>query len=71
MHNLLINLISLLLGAERNDMMAKLWAQEILGAETIEKAKELWGRCPRLLKAKVKALLEASDAELAAEIIGE
>ena len=35
-------------------MMAMLWAQEIMSAETVEEAKALYERCPRLLKAKVK-----------------
>ena len=30
-------------------MMAKLWAQEIMFAETMEEAKALYERCPRLL----------------------
>lgn len=44
-------------------MMAKLWAQEIMFAETVEEAKALYGRCPRLLKEKVKALLIKSGFE--------
>ena len=37
-------------------MMAMLWAQEIMSAETVEEAKALYARCPRLLKEKVKAI---------------
>ena len=44
-------------------MMAMLWAQEIMSAETVEAAKVLYERCPRLLKEKVKALLIKSDFE--------
>lgn len=44
-------------------MMAKLWAQEIMFAETMEEAKALYGRCPRLLKEKVKAILIKSGFE--------
>nr|DAE87963.1 MAG TPA: hypothetical protein [Caudoviricetes sp.] len=44
-------------------MMAKLWAQEIMSAETLEEAKALYERCPRLLKEKVKALLIKSGFE--------
>nr|DAU37479.1 MAG TPA: hypothetical protein [Caudoviricetes sp.] len=44
-------------------MMAMLWAQEIMSAETVEEAKALYGRCPRLLKEKVKALLIKSGFE--------
>lgn len=43
--------------------MAKLWAQEIMFAETMEEAKALYKRCPRLLKEKVKALLIKSGFE--------
>ena len=41
-------------------MMAMLWAQEIMSAETMEEAKALYKRCPRLLKEKVKAILVKS-----------
>ena len=41
-------------------MMAMLWAQEIMSAETMEDAKALYKRCPRLLKEKVKAILVKS-----------
>lgn len=49
-------------------MMAILWAQEIMSAETVEEAKALYERCPRLLKAKVKDILVKSGFE---EIVGE
>ena len=44
-------------------MMAMLWAQEIMSAETMEDAKALYERCPRLLKEKVKAILVKSGFE--------
>ena len=44
-------------------MMAMLWAQEIMSAETVEDAKALYERCPRLLKEKVKAILIKSGFE--------
>lgn len=44
-------------------MMAMLWAQEIMSAETEEEAKALYARCPRLLKEKVKAILVKSGFE--------
>ena len=44
-------------------MMAMLWAQEIMSAETTEEAKALYERCPRLLKEKVKVILVKSDFE--------
>ena len=43
--------------------VAKLWAQEIMFAETMEDAKALYERCPRLLKEKVKAILIKSGFE--------
>lgn len=44
-------------------MMAMLWAQEIMSAETMEEAKALYARCPRLLKSKVKDILVKSGFE--------
>lgn len=44
-------------------MMAMLWAQEIMSAETKEEAKALYARCPRLLKEKVAAILHKSGFE--------
>lgn len=44
-------------------MMAMLWVQEIMSQETTEEAKELYARCPRLLKEKVKAILINSGFE--------
>lgn len=44
-------------------MMAMLWAQEIMSAETMEEAKALYERCPRLLKEKVKDILVKSGFE--------
>lgn len=44
-------------------MMAMLWAQEIMSAETAEEAKALYERCPRLLKEKVKDILVKSGFE--------
>ncbi len=44
-------------------MMAKLWAIEIMTQETMEGAKEVYGRAPRLLKEKVKTILIESGME--------
>lgn len=44
-------------------MMAMLWAQEIMTAETTEEAKALYKRCPRLLKDKVKDILVKAGFE--------
>lgn len=44
-------------------MMAMLWAQEIMTAETVEEAKDLYKRCPRLLKDKVRDILVKTGFE--------
>ena len=44
-------------------MMAMLWAQEIMLAETTEEAKSLYKRCPRLLKDKVRDILVKAGFE--------
>ena len=44
-------------------MMAKLLAIEIMTQETMEAAKEVYGRVPRLLKEKVKTILIESGME--------
>ena len=63
MRKLLINLFLLCTGKDGIAMMAMLWAQEIMSAETMEEAKALYERCPRLLKEKVKAILVKSGFE--------
>lgn len=58
----------ILFGKEGETMMAMLWAQKIMYAETKEEAKEIYKRVPRLLKAKVDAILvESGEEELIAE----
>lgn len=49
-------------------MMALLWAQQIMKQETLEDAKEMYARVPRLLKEKVKQILIDSGME---EIVAE
>lgn len=44
-------------------MMAMLWAQEIMTSETVEEAKALYKRCPRLLKDKVRDILVKAGFE--------
>ncbi len=44
-------------------MMAMLWAQRIMSAETLEEAHALYRRVPRLLKAKVDQILRESGME--------
>ena len=45
------------------EMMAKLWAQQIMKQETIEEAKAMYEKVPRLLKGKVKQILVDSGME--------
>ena len=44
-------------------MMAMLWAQRIMSAPTMEEARALYVRVPRLLKAKVDEILRESGME--------
>ena len=44
-------------------MIAKLWVQEIMDKESLEEAKALYARVPRLLKDKVKQMLIDSGME--------
>ena len=68
MRNLLTNLMILFLGKDGKEMMAMLWAQQIMMKETVEEAKEMYARVPRLLKAKVKQILiDSGMEELTAE----
>lgn len=63
MHNLLINLFLLFTGKDGIRMIAMLWAQEIMNQETVEDAKKMYARVPRLLKEKVKDILIQSGME--------
>ena len=49
-------------------MMAMLWATQIMKQETLEEAKAMYVRVPRLLKEKVKKILIDSGME---EIVAE
>ena len=57
MRKVIINLILKFLGKDGIQMMAKLWAIEIMEQETLEEAKAVYARVPRLLKDKVKEIL--------------
>ncbi len=63
MRKLLTNLILLLMRKDGFEMMAKLWAIEVMSQETVEDAKAVYNRVPRLLKEKVKAILIDSGME--------
>lgn len=44
-------------------MMAMLWAQQIMLKETVEEAKAMYTKVPRLLKEQVKQILIDSGME--------
>lgn len=44
-------------------MMAMLWAQQIMLKETVEEAKAMYAKVPRLLKEQVKQILIDSGME--------
>lgn len=56
-------LYKILFGKEGDTMMAMLWAQKIIYADTKEEAIALYKRVPRLLKEKVEAILIESGCE--------
>lgn len=59
---LLTNILTFIIGKEGKEMMAMLWAQQIM------MGKKMYGQVPRLLKEKVKEILEDSGmAELVKE----
>lgn len=58
----------ILFGKEGDTMMAMLWAQKIMSADTVEEARKVYARVPRLLRDQVKEILiESGMEELAAE----
>ena len=60
--------LRILFGKESETMMAMLWAQKIMSAATMADAHALYGRVPRLLREKVRAILvESGMDELMAE----
>ena len=54
MVTLLTNILTYIIGKEGKEMMAMLWAQQIM------MGKKTYGQVPRLLKDKVKEILEDS-----------
>lgn len=63
MFNMFINIYILFLNTEGKLMMAMLWTQQIMKQETLEEAKTMYERVPRLLKEKVTQLLIDSGME--------
>lgn len=60
-------MILIIIRKDGHEMMAMLWAQQIMKQETAEEAKEMYNRVPRLLKDKVKQILIDSGMEELAE----
>ena len=56
-------LCKLFFGKGGEIMMAMLWAQRIMSAATLEEARAIYARVPRLLKAKVDEILRESGME--------
>lgn len=57
------SIYKILFGKEDETMMAMLWAQKIMYAETKEEAIALYKRVPRLLKDRVEQILIESGCE--------
>ena len=57
------SIYKILFGKEDETMMAMLWAQKIMYAETKEEAIALYKRVPRLLKDNVEQILIESGCE--------
>ena len=60
-------MVLIIIRKDGHEMMAMLWAQQIMKQETVEEAKEMYNRVPRLLKDKVRQILIDSGMEELAE----
>lgn len=63
-----IKLTTILFGKGGEEMMAKLWAMEVMSQNTLADARAVYARVPRLLKEKVKKILVDSGME---EVVAE
>ncbi len=61
--SIITTIILTVIRKDGQEMMAMLWAQQIMKQETVEEAKEMYSRVPRLLKDKVKQILIDSGME--------
>lgn len=61
--SIIATMVLIIIRKDGQEMMAMLWAQQIMKQETVEKAKEMYNRVPRLLKDKVKQILIDSGME--------
>lgn len=60
---LIIEIATIISGKGGREMMAMLWAMEIMKQDTMEDARATYARVPRLLKEKVKKILIDSGME--------
>lgn len=63
LNRIAIFILDIFFGKEGEIMMAMLWAQKIMNMETVEEAKAMYQRVPRLLKAQVHQILVESGME--------
>ena len=61
--SIIATMVLIIIRKDGQEMMAMLWAQQIMKQETVEEAKEMYNRVPRLLKGKVKQILIDSGME--------
>ena len=54
---IITTIILMMIRKDGQEMMAMLWAQQIMKQETTEEARVMYERVPRLLKEKVKQIL--------------
>ena len=62
---LLTNILTFIIGKEGKEMMAMLWAQQII------LGKKTYGQVPRLLKDKVKEILEDSGKSMKIKVVNQ
>lgn len=60
---IITTIILMMIRKDEQEMMAMLWAQQIMKQETTEEARVMYERVPRLLKEKVKQILVDSGME--------
>lgn len=60
---IITTIILMMIRKDGQEMMAMLWAQQIMKQETTEEARVMYERVPRLLKEKVKQILVDSGME--------
>ena len=61
--SIIATMVLIIIRKDGQEMMAMLWAQQIMKQETTEEARVMYERVPRLLKEKVKQILVDSGME--------